>query len=61
MRQKSPGCGNWPRTNDDEVLADAANNLNDVADAVEQALATDETADAVNALEQVKSNRKFPW
>ncbi len=46
--------------NDDEVLADAANNLNDVADAVEQALATDETADAVNALEQVKGNRKFP-
>ena len=46
--------------NDDEILADAAKNLNDVADAVEQALAADETADAVNALEQVKSNRKFP-
>lgn len=46
--------------NEDPILADAANNLNEVADAVEEALAADPVGDAVNALEQVKSNRKFP-
>jgi len=46
--------------NDDPVLVDAANNVYETLDVVTEALAKNPTTDAISALDQVKSNRKYP-
>ncbi|MDO4739778.1 MAG: ABC transporter permease [Eubacteriales bacterium] len=46
--------------NDDPILADAANNIYETLEAVSGALAKNPADDAISALDQVKSNRKYP-
>ncbi len=46
--------------NTDPVLVDAANNIYETLDVVTEALAANPAGDAISALDQVKSNRKFP-
>ena len=46
--------------NDDPVLADAANHVYETVDVVTEALAKNPATDAISALDQVKSNRKYP-
>ena len=45
--------------NDDAILVDATANIRDTIAVVEETLSKDPTGDSINALEQVKSKRKF--
>lgn len=46
--------------NEDPILADAVANVYETIDVINETLALDPTVDAISALDQVKSNRKYP-